>query len=725
MPWSRGSLFVALLALPAAFAFADTVEVNTTVDESSPGGNCSLREAVVYLSSLQGVALADRPATHANGCKRKETAASDAHEILLTAGATYTVASEIAIHTSLAVKGAEADETRPVIQMTGTGNVSAFRMEVPAPDGRDTTSTQLRLAAASDTGVAADDYHTPLRRPVFESVAARPEGTAVYLCRFDAAAESPDWVLAGTGTVAVGGSWQITPGSVLPVGVNVLGVDGAENCNNVVPTESIAVSVYDPLQVSFAGLNVERVDCDAACPADGGIFHASEFLSLENMKVSGGKATAHGGAIFVAAGGSVLMGTVELSGNSAPQGAAVYAIYNTVVAQNSLVTANSGATIVAVENETVVSSAVRTTMVNSTFSGNTGLALSMRAGAVLNTLTIVDNTLGGVDFNSENVEVYNSIVAGNGAGEPVANQRDCRDLVYVPASSAPSVVAESPVFKFNVTGAGTGCTASVNAAGSNSKEFTGQLMAGVDANGSCSGAVQDGALCPLADNGGILRSHLPRLRAVDTLARNSNPALNPIINQGYLAGLPGIATAIACPSTDQREKSRSGSCDIGAVEVQLLAGTTFSGGQFESSGPSQTFSLREDIGDEELLAPGRCAAEVTSSNGSPVVAVPGCPWLLTQPTKGSVTFNSDGSYTYTPFKRFHGFDEFTIQVTTTASILNEGTDPLVKSRSVKASVFMEPDSTVRSERLLDGGALDWWCLMLGMLMLGGRVRWSK
>lgn len=708
MPLSRGSLLAALLALPASFALADTVKVS---------GSCALPDAVAYLNlPAEADSGSDRRSPF-NGCMREEDEASDTHVVKLTAGATYTVASEIPINTSLTIKGAEGEEVRPVINVTSTGgNGRAFRIEVPVPLGlTDTTSAALELDAASDGGVSSTDYHTPDGRPVFNSIAVRTADSPVYLCRFDQT--TLHWIVVGTGTVATDGSWQVSPSGVLPVGVSKISVSGVADCSSDVEADFIQVSVYVLLQASFTGLDIKRdVDCGAFCPADGGLFYSSELLSLDAMKVSGGKATARGGAIFLAGEGSVLIGNVELSGNSAPQGAVVFATYNTVSAENSLFTDNTGDTIIEVGNAAGVFGSFTTTMVNSTFSGNDGLALSMRAGAVLNALTIVENSEGGIDFHSEDIDVHNSIVAGNGI-------YDCKNLLYtapVPAVGTTPAVPESPVFKFNVTGAASGCTASVNAAGSNSKEFSGTLIAEVNDNGD---VIVDGALLPLADNGGVVRSHLPRLRAGEKLPRSDSQA-SPIINQGYLASLPGAATGVSCPATDQRDKSRTGSCDIGAVEVQLVSGTTFSGGQFESAGPSQSFSLRDDLGDEELLSSARCA-EVSSSNGSPVIPVQGCPWLLTRPTKGTVTFNADGTYTYTPFNRFHGFDEFYIQVTTTASILNDGTDPLVKSRSVKASVFMDPDTTMTSESLLDGGVMDWWYLMLGLLMLAGRVRGSK
>lgn len=706
MPWSRGSLLAALLALPASFVFADTVKVS---------GSCALPDAVAYLYLPAEAASGSDRRSPLNGCMREEDEASETHVVQLTSGATYTVASEIAINTSLTIKGAEGEEVRPVINVTSTGiNGRAFRIEVPVPELTDTTSTKLQLAAtlASDGGVAIGDHHTPNNRPTFQG---NSTWSNVYLCRQETTDTTTEWLTVGTGAVATDGSWQISPGGGLPVGVNTLGVADNVDCANV-ETDSIQVSVYDQLLVAFNDVNIERVDCGASCAADGGIFFTSELLSLNSMKIANGKATSRGGAIFVAGQGGLLLDGVELSKNAAPQGAAVYSLYNSFSAQNSLVTENVGSTIVQIDNAAGASGSLLSTIVNSTFSGNDGLALSMREGAILNAMTIVGNTLGGIDFHSEDVEVHNSIVAGNGTA-------DCVGLSYVapvPATGTTAAIQESPVFKFNLTGAGTGCSASVNAANSYSKELTGTLMATVAADGQ---VVTDGLLMPLADNGGLLRTHLPRLRIGEVLTRSS-PLASQIINQGYLSVLPGTATALACPSTDQREKSRNGFCDIGAVEVQLLMGTTFSGGQFESTGPSQTFSLREDIGDEELLPSARCA-EVSSSNGSPVTAAQGCPWLLTEPTKGRVTFNADGTYTYTPFSEFHGFDEFVIQVTTTASILNEGTDPLVKSRSVKASVFMDPDGTVTSQSLLDGGAMDWWFLMLGGLMLGGRIRWSK
>lgn len=709
MPWSRGSLLAALLALPASFVFADTVKVS---------GSCALPDAVAYLNLP--AASRDSPL---NGCMREEDEAFDTHVIQLPVGGTSTIASEVVITTSLTIKGAAAEEeVRPVINVASTGSSGrAFRIEVPVPAAMDTASTVLDLVpdASVDGGVSSTDHHTPYGRAVFKNNATRTAGSPVYLCRYDETVEAINkWVLTGTGTVASDGTWQITPSGALSIGVNTISVADVPTCDTV-EADSIQVSVYVPLQVSFSGLNIQRnVDCGASCPVDGGLVHSGELLYFDAVTVTGGKATARGGAIFLAGEGGLLMGSVEFSGNAAPQGAVVYATRNTVSTESSLFTGNTGNTIIEVENDAGVFGAFTSTMVNSTFSGNAGLALSMRAGALLNGLTIVGNTLGGIDFHSANIDVHNSIVAGNGTA-------DCVNLLYtapVAASDPDPAVLESPVFKFNVTGAGTGCTASVNAAGSNSKEFTGTLMAEVNGNGE---VIVDGALLPLADNGGALRTHLPRLRANDDLYRNlADGTRNPIINQGYQSSLPGAATGIPCSSTDQRDESRSGSCDIGAVEVKLISGTTFSGGQFESAGPSQSFSLRDDMGDEELLPSARCS-EVSSSNGSAVAPVQGCPWLLVQPTKGSVTFNADGTYTYTPFTRFHGFDEFYIQVTTTVSILNDGTDALVKSRSVRGQVFMDPDTSVTSESLLDGGAMDWWFLMLGVLMLGGRVRWSK
>lgn len=715
MSWSRGSLLVALLALPVPLAFADTVIVNTTADESAAGGSCSLREAVAYLNSLKGVALADRPASDANGCKRKESSASDILDIQLSNGETYQIDAEIPVNISLTVKGADAvEQVRPVLHVNGSGR--AFRVEVPVPTSIDKTSTLLQLVSTSDRGVSSSDNHTTIINPEFQNVATKSSGSTVYVCRKDEVAAK--WVAIGSDVVAADGSWLVRPLDVLPIGINTISVADDADCASVASGESIQVSIYEPLKVVFTGVNVEHADCGSSCPADGGVFYAAEPLSLTNVKISGGKASSRGGALFIVGDASLQLATVELSGNSAPQGAAVYTSFNNISVQDALFAENTGSTILVVANAAGVAGGNPTSIINSTFSGNTGLALSMQEGAVLNALTIVGNTQGGIDFNSGNVRVYNSIIAGN-------NGMDCIGVNYVPATATTSAL---PVFKFNLTGVSSGCTTSVHAAGSNSREFSGVLMAGVDANGKCSGAVLDGALCPLADNGGVMRSHLPRLRAVDTLVRDSsNPAINPIINQGYLEGLSGSDSAIPCPTSDQREKSRSGSCDIGAIEVQLISGRAYSNGDYVSTGATQIFQYAKDLGDEELVPVSACNAVRAALPTSParvVYDVPGCPWIVAEPTKGTVTFNADGSYTYTPFSRFHGFDEFDFQVTTTASILNAGTDSFVRSRSVRATVFMDPVTPMASESLL-GGAVDWWLMVCGMVVLGGRMRWSK
>lgn len=153
MPWSRGSLLAALLALPASFVFADTVKVS---------GSCALPDAVAYLNLP--AASRDSPL---NGCMREEDEAFDTHVIQLPVGGTSTIASEVVITTSLTIKGAAAEEeVRPVINVTSTGsNGRAFRIEVPVPAAlNDTTSAVLDLVpdASVDGGVSSTDHHLSL-----------------------------------------------------------------------------------------------------------------------------------------------------------------------------------------------------------------------------------------------------------------------------------------------------------------------------------------------------------------------------------------------------------------------------------------------------------------------------------------------------------------------------------------------------------------------------------
>ncbi|MDP2229228.1 MAG: Ig-like domain-containing protein, partial [Moraxellaceae bacterium] len=443
-----------------------------------------------------------------------------------------------------------------------------------------------------------------------------------------------------------------------------------------------------PVLLSLQDIEIEG--CAAACTnADGGIIWTNEPLSLSNVVLQGGRASARGGAIYAGQDGIVEIKNSLLRDNQAPKGGAVYLVRNALRMSQSLVTANSATSVpdgavIQVESATGPSA----TITNSTLSGNTvGLALSLREDAIVNSSTIVANA-GGIDFNGEEVRVFNTILAGNGANDCVGTLTEA-------------------VMKNNLVVAGA-CLDDDNSVISNS----GQLMAGLDAGGRCSGA--SGLLCPLAKHGDDkLESHLPRV-----LIGYVTIAESPLINKG---GLNIQAGSIGeCPGDDQRGKTRNDTlCDIGAVQLQALTGSVRAGDAIRFN---QTYTPTRDdylglLGDEELLPASECpGTPPTPAAGSSYRDdLPGCPWLEVLPERGVVTFNPDGTYTYVPNANFHGFDPFTIRVMTTVSRLNS--QPINQSRVLSAQVIMEPTSGISTDSL--GGAVGLGGLF--MLLLGG---WS-
>lgn len=444
----------------------------------------------------------------------------------------------------------------------------------------------------------------------------------------------------------------------------------------------------------------------------GGIIYGTGSLTLTNMILHGGTASM-GGAVYIDAEGGLRLSLSEIRDNTAYHGAAAYVAHNFLIVSQSLLTANTVSASAASSAAVVeVSSAVSppggaAVIENSTFSGNTGVALSLLANSTVNASTIVLND-GGINFNGAAVSVYDSVVAGNPDKFPgSATATDCMNLPV------------TPDFRFSVTLSGGGC----DAAGSTGLTLLfndavaghepDKLMAALGGNGRCAGySVLSpvpstfkgmGVLCPLLDNGGATRTHMVRL--LPTYKRVTD---SPLMAKGPSAS----ATTAACASTDQRNKARHTPCDVGAFELQPLAGTVTSG---DAITYGQTYTSEDyALGDEELVDPSVSACPIQTQPAD--INKMGCPWLEKTPARGTVTFNQDGTYTYKPNSDFHGFDRFTIRVVTTLSRLNSAPDS--QSRVISAQVIVEPTSGIGSSSL--GGAFDWEVMLLGGLL--GLVR---
>lgn len=761
MSWPRGSLVTALLVLSIPLASADTITVNTTTDDYADNSLCSLREAVEYFNL-------DRPKNGFQGCKTD--ASSNASIITLPANeSSYKIGTRVIagvdygalfVRRGLTISGAgTSGDAKTWIQVQGPHRafiVSAERtIQAPACNlaGNCSPAGAPELDPASDTDGAGNpdnDFLTPDTTPTFHGVLSPlPSGTVrVTLYRRLANAEADsEPVTVGTALVDAGGNWSVTAVSPFVEGLHRVtytvtvdsGEEGAES-----PATQLAVYNDADETVTLSLSNLELQGCGEASgcantvdttPAPsssynglvydyplsgtagkGGAIYSNARLEFTAVIIHDGVADGGlGGAIYAAQKGFVGLSAITLKNNAAADGAAVYAEKNSVFISQSLLTENTSAgAVVAVASPDVVASSTegKSQIVNSTFSGNDAVALSLRAGSVVNSSTIVLNA-GGIRFNNAKVSVYNTILAGNPDNFPAA------------ASPTDCLLLSSDLdFQFSLGMTGGGCGNSTPGLSLISNNVPGQagqkLMASNTAQGVCTGYVLEagdavefegmGLLCPLAvrDDEEKTASHLPRLLGHYTSLANS-----PIVGKGSNL----VSGVSACPGTDQRamkRQERADICDIGAVELQAVASAVRSGNVI-SYGQTYTEALDSELDDEQLFVPtaltgqGSCPA-FALTNRDPVTGdalKPGCPWITIPPTKGTVVFNADGTYTYRPSSNFHGFDTFSFRVVTTLSKLNGAFDS--QSRVVNAKIIVEPASGISSYTA--SGAIDFWMLL--------------
>ncbi len=251
------------------------------------------------------------------------------------------------------------------------------------------------------------------------------------------------------------------------------------------------------------------------------------------------------------------------------------------------------------------------TIINSTISGNStsgvggGIGNSNDIGAIINT-TIANNTAadGGGLFHATFVsvprfitELTNTIIGDNSAG--TATGKDFRQLGVV------------TVARNNLIEDATGHS----------------IVNGV--NGNIVGL--DPGLLALANNGGPTRTHALRFM---TPAADS-----PAINTGF--GGAGV------PTTDQRglQRPSGAGVDIGAFEVQIPANQP-------PVANNDSYNTSEDL-PLTIAAPGVLVND-TDPNSDPLTAI-----LVSGPSHGSLAFNANGSFTYTPAANYFGPDSFT------------------------------------------------------------------
>jgi beta-glucanase (GH16 family) len=268
-----------------------------------------------------------------------------------------------------------------------------------------------------------------------------------------------------------------------------------------------------------------------AAPQGGGILNFGE-LSLDRVVVTDNTENSSGPAIFDLGGGGIYNGdgsvlnltdsTVSNNTTVNQPGGGIYGFFNATITITSSTVSNNLSGDVAGGLRSLTNS----TIINSTFSGNTSTA--WHGGGIFHTdgqLTVTNSTFAG-----------NVAPAGTASGILVAT-------FGAPANATLTnnvIEGNGGAFACAIEGGGA---ATITSGGAN-----------VISDGSCSPIGSDmsstnALVGPLADNGGATLTH------------------------ALLAGSPAIdaADAGACPAVDQRGVNRpqGAGCDVGAVEVEF------------------------------------------------------------------------------------------------------------------------------------------------------------
>lgn len=709
MSWSRGSLLAALLALPASIALADTVVVDTTADDTN-AATCSLRDAVAYLN----IPADERPASHSNGCGREGDASTTNLIKLPYRSAAYVIDAAkggIDVDVSLSITGeaSEDDDSRsPFIWVKASRALKIDGPPLTASLG--SVDAFLGLDADSDTGVSDSDRHTSVKRPTFSGAGA-PASSLV--CLYVKSDGDEDYALAGEGVSDAAGDWEASLSSALDAGVHEVGlVSGGTLCEAEPASldHVIKISVYDVSTVSVTG--VDFVGCGASTATlpgymssagvvpgtcsgvDGGIFHVNEGLSLENVVVRGGAAD-RGGIAYVGDEGVLGVTASSFLQGSASEGSAIYVARGGLIFLSRVLVAESAGGGEAIRFAAGVAGADQdvSAIENTTIHGGDGYALTLQDFFKLNAVTIIDNASGSIRFAVSDLsdddslsDIYNSIISGQ-----------CTPVTW------PATSTQMP--RFNVADSSCSLPASRNVSNNSS------LLAVVEPDDSCASDAT-GVLCARdEDDDGVVDFFVPRF--LPGLVQGGGN-YSDLINKGSVG-----ESASACPGQDQRgsKRDQAGRCDIGAVEFQYVSGFVNAGDFLRSLRFQQTFTvdLMEDSDEELFLPADPSICPVVMPRAALSGAAAACPWLSQAPAKGTVRLTADRKgYVYEASSNYHGFDVFQIEVTTTASRLNDFTHSTSRTRGVRATVSNEPSSGIKSSGTLDGGGFDW--VMLAALM---------
>lgn len=654
----QGASFAALISLASALGHADTLLVNTTVDEDNvPGGKCSLREAVSYIHQ-KNIIRADLPILEASVNYKNALITNRDSDIKIfktrLEGAT----------------GAEKDFLEAEIARV-EGEISALKAELVVLNeiikSIDARIVGLRIFGCSPmSGSVTDNDVISLESDKPDS--ETPIGPYLLsrgpLLIKDALTIQRDNSTNGSST---------SEDNALPE-IKVVGSSRALVLDDGVADQKQRI-IINLKELIITGCNSNGT---TDCATHGGIIHSREVIDMDNVTLRSGRASVQGGALYLENYAVARLQNSTLEANQAPEGAALYSlqpgvrlIQSLVVGNKSLLPGEAAVKIVNTDFPDNMGVSDGPLIQSSTFSGNDGLALRVSPSVRLRNLTIVMNQ-GGIDFNNANVQVTNSIIAGN-------NGADCLNAGALTK------------FRFNLFSAG--CPLGGGAERNRQLTAAEKLMADRTPSGGCALPPADGLLCPLEQGSAKTRYHKPRL-----LSGYATLDESPIVNKGASPLETGTDNVWACHNVDQRSVSVE-LCDIGAVE--LVTVNQEKQGKDIKSGAVTRFSMLEKIGDAELMPAASCPPASGNPNYHP--EVDGCPTIILQPTKGTIQFdNSTREIVYSSNGNYHGRDNFNYSVITTLTRFSNASNS--QTLTMNTTVVAEPDN-VFSSKTFAGGAI--------------------
>lgn len=466
------------------------------------------------------------------------------------------------------------------------------------------------------------------------------------------------------------------------------------------------------------------------CDQNGGIIFNRENLKISYSRITNGRASVDGGAIFNAgiadssssnssAAAFLTLNNVFMANNSAVEGAGVYSsqprytITNSVFKDNTASAANGAVVHVgqSVLNPPKDGEEIPTTrtaqIFNSTFFNNTAFAANLLDAMIINNSTIVRNRAG-VLLNAKSgvANLSNSIVAGNTNSDCTIgseNNAKTNNIVFSKAGCDIPVSTQTDNPNYQLTTA------------DKDKLFANIKIGGADGKiieGECDKPPAFGLLCPFRTEKEVFNGYFkPRL-----LVAYENISQSPIVNRGRINNDGSTTNTLACISNDQRGKARETNvlCDIGAIELTI--GTTSLVGQDILYGQVAEIDLSDNLGDGELWPAGSCE-EVLGKRADGAVWQDGCLNTATDSPvkKGQLTLNSDALLKYTPFSNYHGKDTFSFRIMTTTSRFSAGDTN--KTILLNGAIVQDPPNNFENKTVNTSGGSVGLIGMLGMMSL--------